>query len=247
MSGIDVDVSPLPQPYREPFASLGRLLADLAGENWLGLWAFGGWLANDPFSRQAAATSVVILRQFDLRMLDRLAAAGVKLARQGLAPPLVMTPEHIQGSCDTFPLELLEIQQLGVPLAGENRFAGLKFAPADVRLQCERELKSKLIHLRQGLLMAAGKRKLLQGLCRSSAERAIRVLRGLLHLAGEKSPQMAADVVSRAAVVTGASTTALLRVVSLDAPIDLDGFETFHQEMAALATYVDQLTITGET
>ncbi len=243
MSEIRLDVSPLPQRYQEVFSALGRLLAEVARENWLGLWAYGGGLAGDPFYRESAATSVILLREFDLAMLDDLATTGVKLAREGLAPPLVMTPEHIRSSCDTFPLELLEIQQLGVPLGGENPFAALTFAPADIRLQCERELKSKLIHLRQGLLSAAGKRKLLPGLCRSSAERAVRVLRGLLHLAGEKAPLMAADLVNRAATVTDIRMPALAHVVAADAEVDFAAFEAFHREVTALEIYVDRLEV----
>ena len=67
-----------------------------------------------------------------------------------------MTPAYLSGSVDSFPLELLEIQQRRAVLWGDDYFADLKLDQADVRLQCERELKRILLGMRQGLLASGG-------------------------------------------------------------------------------------------
>jgi hypothetical protein len=241
MTHRDLADAALPANSRAAFHELAELLARLAGDRLRELSAYGGWLVDDPLYDGTPARSVAVLPQVDLRLLDQLAQEGVRLGKLGLRAPLMMTPEYIAASCDTFPLELLEIQQQHVVLAGHGHFADLRFAPADVRLQCERELKSALIHLRQGLLAAAGKYKHLGALCRQEAERAARVLRGLSHLAGRALPRLSAELVAQVATSTGLPLDGLGAVVGQAGPVDFAAFERFYADLAALAEYVDRL------
>lgn len=241
MAELEVNVTALPQNTRDSFRDLARLLANLAADNLLGLSAFGGWLADDPLFRATPARSVAVLRRFDLHMLDRLATEGVHFGKRGLSAPLMMTPEYIDASRDVFPLELLEIQQVHALLHGQDHFAELGFARPHVRLQCERELKSELIQLRQGLLAAAGQHNRLGQLCRNGAERAMRVLRGVLHLASAEAPRLSTDLVTRAAEVAGIRLEALAQVVADASRVEFAGFEKFYGDLSALAAYVDKL------
>ena len=97
-----------------------------------------------------------MLRTMDLGLLRHLGAVGRHFGPQGLAAPLVMTPEFLESSRDTFPLELIEIEQAHSIVFGPDYFAELKFADRDVRLQCERELEVLLIGLQQGLVAFGG-------------------------------------------------------------------------------------------
>lgn len=208
---VPIDLAGLPANTHEGFAELARLLRELAGDDALALHAVGGWLHDDPLYAGTAARSAVTLKRFDLPLLDRIAARGTRLGKLGLAAPLVVTPDYLPNAADVFPLEFLEIQQLHVLVFGSDSFADLKLAPANLRLQCERELRSELIGLRQGLLSAAGKRSLLGPLCRTSAERVARILRGLLTLVGRQPPRHAAELVAAAAEVCQRPLQALER------------------------------------
>jgi hypothetical protein len=241
MAELQMNLEKLPANTRTAFRELGQLLTRFARDDLLALSAFGGWLVNDPLHHGTPARSVAVLRHLDLRMLDQLAPEGVRLGKLGLGAPLMMTPEYIQASCDTFPLELLEIQHQHIPLGGEDHFAALRFEHANLRLQCEHELKSELIHLRQGLLSAAGSHKHLGALCRHEAERATRVLRGMLHLAGRELPPLAAELVAQAADATGLKLDGLRSVVADARHVDFAAFQRFYEDLAALADYVDQL------
>ncbi len=241
MTEPSATVGALPANSRAAFRELAELLTHLAGDSLLELSAFGGWLVADPLYNGTPARSVAVLRQVDLLLLDQLAREGVRFGKLGLAAPLMMTPEYIAASCDTFPLELLEIQQQHAVLAGKDHFATLQFKPADVRLQCERELKGELIHLRQGLLAAAGNYKQLGELCRHEAERATRVLRGVLHLSGRESPRLSAELVAQAALHTGVTLDGLVALVGATRYVDFAAFERLYMDWAALADYVDRL------
>jgi hypothetical protein len=241
MGNTEIDVAGLPEERRAAFGEFAGMLTALAGENLLGLCGFGGWVVEDPAYVQAPARSVLVLRRCDLPMLDQLGARGGRFRRKNIAAPLVMTPEYIQASCDVFPLELLEIQQLQRRVCGEDYFSKLTFAPGDLRLQCERELKSELIQLRQGLIAATGHHKLLHDACVAAAERCIRVVRGILHLASKEVPLFARDVLTAAAEVTGLRLVTLARALAGADRLDFDRFQRCYAEVEALAAYVDEL------
>ncbi len=229
----------LPPDAQAPFRGFVQQLVALAGENLLAVSAFGGWLYGDPLYRGTPARSVVLLHRLDLRLLAALAAEGQRHAKRGLQAPLIMTPEQLAASADVFPLELLEIQQLNVTLLGQDHFAGLQFAPADVRLQCEREVRSELIHLNQGLLSTGSRSRQLAELCRHEAERAVRVLRGVLHMAGQPLPRLAAELAAQAAACTGLQLEGLSTVLAGGEVSDLGGFERFYNDLLALAGWLD--------
>ena len=243
MPNRKIDSSALPTTQRHGFEQFTQALLELAGDNLLGLSAFGGWLETDPFFENTPARSVAVLKRVDLKMLDRLASSGAKFGKSNISAPLMMTPEYIKSSCDVFPLELLEIQQLHTPIVGEDHFAELTFAQGDVRLQCEREFKGELIQLRQGLLAAAGRHKLLPELCRACAARIVRMLRGVLLLGGvSPAPKLTREIVKQAAETTDRPLDTLARIVATPSEIDFDAFERFYTEVDGLTSYVDGLT-----
>ncbi|MBU0617385.1 MAG: hypothetical protein KKI02_06695 [Planctomycetes bacterium] len=243
MANLEIDSSTLPSMHRHGFEQFAQALLELAGDNLLGLSAFGGWLESDPFFEDTPARSVAVLKRVDLRMLDRLASSGAKFGKSNISAPLMMTPEYIKSSCDVFPLELMEIQQLHTPIVGDDRFVELTFGRNVVRLQCEREFKGELIQLRQGLLAAAGRHKLLPELCRACAARIVRMLRGVLFLGGvSPAPKLTHEIVKRAAETTGKSLDTLARIVAAPAEVEFDTFERFYGEIDALTSYVDGLT-----
>ncbi len=241
MTESHLRLAELPANTRAAFEELARQLERHAGPNLLALTAFGGWLAEDPLFAGTPASSVAVLDHFDLGMLDGLAREGTRLGRRGLRAPLIMTPSYIAASCDVFPLELLEIQQLHVTLLGDDHFATLSFKSADLRLQCERELKSQLISLRQGLLSAAGRRKPLEALCRGELERLMRVLRGLLQLAGVSPARQSAELVTQLAQHAGLELAGLKRLLAHFRSPNFERFQAFYQDLSTLAEYADKL------
>lgn len=242
MPNQDINVDTLPAAYRDGFRQFAQALLELAGDNLIGLSAFGGWLVDDPFFEGTPARSVAVLQRLDLKMLDQLASSGARFGKLNVRAPLMMTQEYIKASCDVFPLELLEIQQLRSPVCGRDHFAELTFERKDVRLQCEREFKSELIQLRQGLLAAAGRHKLLGELCRAVTERTVRILRGVLHLADpSETVKQAREVVERAAATTEVTLRTLDRLVAGGQEPGLAEFEGLYGEVAALAAYADAL------
>ena len=239
IDAFDLSVHRLPRDRQRAFLDLGRELLTQAGDNVLGLSAVGGWIVQDPLFRNDQSRSVVVLQRFDLPLLDRFAATASRLGRRGIAAPLVMTPAYIASSCDTFPLELLEIRTLHVVIRGADHFCDLKLDPADVRRQCERELKSELIHLRQGLLAVAGRHRRLTTVIRAGSERMGRVLRGIVELCHVPQPLLSAELVSVVEAATNLKLPAMARVFRDPVVLNFHEFEAFYADVAAIAAYAD--------
>ena len=86
-------------------------------------------------------------RPEDLEALSPLVEAW---HHDGLASPLVMTPDEFRRSLDAFPLECQAILDRHTVVAGAPPFDGVQVDPADLRRACETQARSHLIHLRQG-------------------------------------------------------------------------------------------------
>ncbi|MCG8409264.1 MAG: hypothetical protein MI923_29015 [Phycisphaerales bacterium] len=176
----------LSPPMQAALHDYAELLQDMAGENLLGLTAYGPVLGPDFDPSVMAASSVLVLERIDLGLLRRLAEHGPTLGRKHVTAPLVMTPAYIESSLDSFPLELLEIHQRHAMLLGKNYFETLAIGAEHLRLQCEREFKRILVRLRQGLLAAGTREDILAGLELDIGAHLLRTLRGLLWLKDRK-------------------------------------------------------------
>ena len=103
--------------------------------------------------------SVVVLNTMDLAFLQFLAPLGKKYGKKRIAAPLVMTPEYIRTSLDAFPVEFHDFKLIHKTVYGEDLFKSIELSRQYLRLQCEREIKVKLIGLRQGYLSSLGHRE----------------------------------------------------------------------------------------
>ena len=183
MSDSSLNLDPIIHSMQEPIRRYAERIRELGGTNALSRWCYLAPLRQAPLIPVATQPEVsLILQAVDLEMLRQLAKDGAKLGKASIAAPLIMTPEYIEASVDTFPLEFIEIQQRHLCVFGSDYFDGVSFDATHVRLECERELKTLLISMRQALLSAAGHEKLFKTIETDVADRLMRTLRGLLWL-----------------------------------------------------------------
>ncbi|MFQ6048591.1 MAG: hypothetical protein ACE5K7_04435 [Phycisphaerae bacterium] len=238
-----LDLQGLRSELRQPVKTLGELLLELAGENLRSLVIFGLAVTDQFDPKKMRIQSVAVLERMDLGMLNVLRMRGIKLGKQGLQAPLIMTPQYIDASRDVFPIELLEIQQLHVLVYGTDLFADLQFGRADMRLQCERELKRGLIQLRQGLLAAATRDKVLTEVALAAAEHAVRVLRAILWLKQRACPAGPAETVDAAESALEMKLRGLRAALVAEIPTDFAAFEALYNDVESLARWVDEFKV----
>jgi hypothetical protein len=125
---------------------------------------------------------VVLAEPIDIPFLERLAGRIGRWRRKKIAVPLLMTPQTVKNSLDSYPLEFLSMQARYRVLHGEDFLQGLTFAKEHVRLQCEREVKSKLLLMRRVFLESEGAPKRLQHVVARSLPTLVVIFRGMLYL-----------------------------------------------------------------
>lgn len=236
--GIGIDH--VDRTMRAPIQTFIQRVQELAGSNCLAITGFGSIATSEFDVARHLAKSVVVLEQIDLLMLRELAKDGAKLGKASIAAPLIMTPVYIQGSLDAFPLEFLEIQQCHSCWVGPDHFSDLNFEATHIRLQCERELKTILIAMRQGLLAAAGREKMFGAMEGDIAERLIRTLRGLLWLHEKREFLTAIQVVGQIEQETDHSLPGIRSALEGNRQQGWDGFTTLYHEIDGLKTLADR-------
>jgi len=173
----------------------------------------GSALTDDFDPGKSDINSVFVLSEMDLKFLKLLAPLGKRYRKKRIAAPLIMTPEYIMNSIDVFPLEFLNIKLLHKTIFGEDLFCDLEINRFDLRLQCERELKVRLIGLRQGYISCLGNSKMLMDMFVESFSGYIPVFRGIILLLGKEPPLLNHDVLAILEDVSGVNTSAFKNIL----------------------------------
>ncbi len=232
----------IPESMRSGVEEYARLLTDLGGDNLLSITMFGSVVAGSFDPDRHAARNVVTLKTMDLDFLSKLADRGARLGKLKISAPFTVTPEYITASLDSFPIEFIEIVQMHATILGDDPFSSdLKFAESDVRLACERELKRVLISLRQGLLSAAGRERVLEAVEMDIGEGVLRTLRAILWIKGMKDAKPGNEVISEAEKLTKGKLDGLRASLDPTAQHDFKAFKKLHAEVVALAEVADAL------
>jgi hypothetical protein len=166
----------------------------------------GSSLTDDFDHEKSDVNSVLVLHKMDLGFLEVLASLGKTYGKKGMSAPLIMTPEYVLRSLDVFPMEFLNIKLLHETLYGEDLFQNLEIDRKDLRLQCERELKVRLIGLRQGYISSMGDAKILSDLFFNTISGYIPLFRGIILLFGQEPPLRNQDVLQVIEDVSGVNT-----------------------------------------
>lgn len=117
--------------------------------------------------------------------------------------PLFLTEEYIASSLDAFPVEFLNLRDSHILVFGRDVLEDLSFDKDNIRLQCERELKAKLLLLREAYLDSEGKTKNLGQLASASLTAFLSLFRALLFLRDREIPRHNHDLVATAAKEIG--------------------------------------------
>ncbi len=168
------------QDRRQACDRLVRDLRRIFGPRLQSCVAYGPGVSDDS-SEIATLALVDSLTAEDLAACAALAAEW-RDAR--LTTPLILPREEFRRSLDAFPLEYSAIHATQTALFGEPPFDGLAIAPEDVRRACEVQVKSHLLHLREGYIEAGGDIAAVARLVVASAAPLLALLQNLARLEG---------------------------------------------------------------
>jgi hypothetical protein len=176
-----------------------RLIEDLRGDPAIGpssVILYGSAARGDYVEKASDLNLILVLEDLAPARLDAVAPVVRHWMRRGHPAPRLFSPALIRASADVFPVEFLDIREAHVVLHGPDPFAGLAVRPDHLRLQCERELKEKLMLLREGYVAVQGETGAVRRLLCSSYPAFAALFRGCLRLIGGEVPVRNADVIA---------------------------------------------------
>ncbi len=172
--------------------------------------------------------------------LQRVAQWYARWRGERVAAPLLLTPPDLVRSLDVFPLEMLDIQARHRTLAGDDLFTAIVVARDNVRLECEREAKGKLVRLRALYLELAGSTVEIRELMLDSRKTFLHVMRGLLFLRGVAWETREREVVPAFARTYGRAMPVLEILASRQDPGTIENrFGEYLGEIETLAALAD--------
>jgi predicted nucleotidyltransferase len=188
---------------------------------------------------------LILLDRIDPTVLERAAPASRTAMARGVTP-LLMEVDDWRRAADVFTIELADMKEASVPLFGDDPASVLPVHLQILRLQAERELRAKLLHLHGAFLIAADDRKRLGQILLHALPSFLAYLRAALRLAGKAVPRSSREVIEEASALSGADGAAFLRVLEartsrgelalrLTDPL-VDGF---NRAAARLSAYID--------
>jgi predicted nucleotidyltransferase len=142
---------------------------------------------------------MVALTENGIEHIDHAFGVVTKWRKRGIALPLFLTEAYVKSSLDVFPIEYLGFQRNHVLVFGKEILNDLEFKPEYIRLQCEREIKGKLLLLREAFMESGGKAKALKAVIKEALPALIAIFEALLHLRGVALPATRREIIRAAA------------------------------------------------
>jgi len=172
---------------------------EVFGEDLVSMVLYGSAAGGDYRPGRSDVNFLIVLTEAGIESLDRAFKTVERWRKRYVAVPLFVTETYVQSSLDVFPIEYLDMQRRHVTVYGPDVLEGLSFDSEHVRLQCEREIKGKLLLLREGYLETGGKARGLKELIAQSLPAFAAIFKALLYLQGKEIPARKPDVFKRGA------------------------------------------------
>jgi hypothetical protein len=191
-----------------------------------------------------SVASLALVGSVTMADLEACAARAHGWHRDGFATPLLLPEEEFRRSLDAFPLEYAEIIRAHEVLFGISPFDGTTIERGDLRRACETQIKSHLVHLREGFIESGGTPRAISDLVTASAPAFGALLRNIARLNGSTARDRATATRdgARAAQLAEGVVTDILALEQPSALKATDAARLFPEYLAAveqLARYVD--------
>ena len=129
-----------------------KLFEEAFGDNFVSAFIHGDCLMEGFSALEFPWTVSFILKSNSVEDMLPLQKLTAKAKRENIEFNHVFSRFEIKSSQDVFPLEFLHIKSKNVTLCGESPLADFSPNLAELRIECERELRGLLVHLRRAFL-----------------------------------------------------------------------------------------------
>ena len=153
-------------------------------DNIISIFIYGSAaIGGDYIHKRSDINILALFESISFRDIDLVLPLIKDGQKKGISAPLFLTKEHILSSTDIFPIEFLEMKDTHLTIYGPDLLMDLSIDLKNLRLQCENQIKGKLIRIRQTYLEIGKNKKSTNLLLTESLTTLIPVMRNMLRLA----------------------------------------------------------------
>ncbi len=190
-------MSKIPKDPQEVFSDITHDYRQIFGENLISIILYGSAASGEYVPGRSDINVMIILSEKGIDSLDQTFQVIKKWKKRNVATPLFLTEDYVASSIDAFPIEYLNFQNSYQMVYGLDVLKDLTFDADFLRLQCEREIKGKLLLLRGAFVETGGKGGHMERLIGQSMYAFVAIFKGLLYLKGKALPQQRREVISQ--------------------------------------------------
>ncbi|MFA5322076.1 MAG: hypothetical protein WC373_05325 [Smithella sp.] len=238
----------IPDKPQDVFVDLTGDYQKAFGKDLVSLIIYGSAAGGSYVKGKSDINLLVVLTPEVIDRLEKSLAVVKQWKKRSVAVPLVMTKTFIENSLDCYPIEFLNMKNSHILVYGEDVLAQLNFKPEDLRLQIERELKGKLVLLRQSYLETEGSARQLKQLISRSISTFVFIFNALLYLKQVSVPQKKRDTIKELARLFTFDAEVFLTCVDIKEEVDklsgeeiADVFKKYLREVENICNIVDGL------
>ena len=181
-------MSKIPNNPKDIFQEIIDDYKKLFGDELKGIILYGSAAGESYIRGKSDINFMILLSEEGIENLDRAFKTVAKWRKKKVATPLFLTTKYVATSLDVYPIEYLNFQRKHILVFGRDILKELEFNPDFVRLQCEREIKGKLLLLREAFLDTSGRKMALMEVISQSLPAFIAIFEALLYLQGRETP-----------------------------------------------------------
>jgi len=242
-----------PSKPEDIFTEFTEDLRQAFGEDLVSIVLYGSGATGEYRPGKSDLNFLVVLQDDSVDSLRRGMAVAARWRKRMVNTPLFMTKAYIQSSLDSYPLEFLDMQANYRLVHGEDVLKDLQFRPADLRVQCERELKGKAFRLRQVYLEARENPRAMREIIAGSITTFTSIFQGLLFLVGKAVPKTKREIINEVAQEFQLDAGTFLKLLAIktgerkaSSAQTLGLFKKYVAEIDALSSAVDKLPLKKE-
>jgi hypothetical protein len=210
----------IPDKPQDIFVPLTDDYQKIFGKDLVSLILYGSAAGGHYVKGKSDINLLVVLTPGSVNKLDGALTTVNRWKKSRVAVPWIMTKAFIESSLDCYPIEFLNMKNSHILIYGEDVLAQLNFKPEDLRLQIERELKGKLIVLRQSYLETEGSVRQLKQLISKSLSAFIFIFNALLYLKQGSAPQKRRDTIRELAKLFTIDADVFLTCIDIKEDVD---------------------------
>jgi predicted nucleotidyltransferase len=197
----------IPETPEEVFKEFSEDYQSVFKDDLKSIILYGSGARGEYVPKKSDLNFLIILTESAMDRLRQAFPLIKKWRKRRVNTPLFLTEEYIASSLDSFPVEFLNFRDSHTLVYGRDILEDLAFDKTNIRLQCERELKGKLLLLREAYLASEGRTRELGQVASASLTAFVSLFRALVFLKDLEIPRHNQELIATAAREIGFDET----------------------------------------